>query len=65
MAGVGKQLVYMMKHVLQTGTVFVRLHAHAQIASHTPLLSESMHSELGVFHVIFAFCDTLEVTNVE
>ena len=45
-------------------TVFIQLHAHAQIAAHPPLSSETMHSELGVFHVIFAFFDMV-VQNVD
>ena len=45
-------------------TVFVHLHAHAQIAAHPPLSSESMHSELEVFHAIFAFV-TASGENVE
>ena len=39
----------------EKSTVFVRLHAHP------PLSPDSMHSELGVFYVIFAFCDMIEV----
>ena len=46
-------------------TVFVRLHTHAQIDTHPFFSTDCMQSELGVFHVIFAFCDTLVVQNVE
>ncbi len=47
------------------GTVFVRLHAHAQIDMHPSFSTDCMYSERGVFHVIFAFRDTLVVQNVE
>ena len=46
-------------------TILIHLDAHAQIAVHPPLSSESMHSELGVVHAIFIFCDMLVVKNVE
>ena len=50
---------------LQIVTIFIHLHAHAQIAAQPSLSSESMHSDIEVFHAIFAFCDALVVKNVE
>ena len=42
-------------------TVFIRIHAHAQIAAHPSFWTEWMHSGLEVFLSIFAFCETLVV----
>ncbi len=46
-------------------TVFVRIDAHVQIVVHPSFLTEWMLSNLGIFHVLFAFCGTLVMQNVE
>ncbi len=51
--------------VLLVYTLFIRLHAHAQIDVHPSFSVDCMHSEFGVFHVILPFCDTVVVQNVE
>ena len=58
-------LLFRLSHGQNDATVFVHLHAHAQIAAHPPLSSKSMHSELGLFHVIFAFYDMVVMQDVE